>query len=47
MLILPNRVNLPAMLELEKALGGRDKVAWMVEVSLSPGGAIIQHLQEN
>lgn len=46
MLILPNRVNLPAMLELEKALGGRDRVAWMVEVSLSPGGAIIQHLQE-
>ena len=39
MLILPNRVNLPAMLELEKALGGPGHVAWMVESSLMPGEA--------
>ncbi len=47
MLILPNRVNLPAMQELEKALGGKERVAWLVESTLMPGEAIMQHLREN
>ena len=46
MLVLPNRVNLPVMLELEKALGGPGHVAWMVESTLMPGEAIMNHLRE-
>jgi hypothetical protein len=46
MLVLPNRVNLPTMLELEKALGGPGHVAWMVESSLMPGEAIMNRLRE-
>lgn len=46
MLVLPNRVNLPVMLELEKALGGPGRVAWMVESTLMPGEAIMNHLRE-
>ena len=46
MLVLPNRINLPAMLELEKALGGHGRVAWMVENSLVPGEAIMNRLGE-
>ncbi|MBE6415609.1 MAG: hypothetical protein E7032_03650 [Akkermansiaceae bacterium] len=46
MLVLPNRVDLPTMLELEKALGGPGRVAWMVENTLMPGEAIMNHLRE-
>ena len=46
MLVLPNRVNLPTMLELEKALGGPGRVAWMVENTLMPGEALLNHLRE-
>lgn len=47
MLIVPNRVDLPTMLELEKALGGKGRVAWMVESSLMPGEAVMNHLRQS
>ena len=46
MLVLPNRVDLPTMLEIEKALGGHGRIAWMVENSLMPGEAIMNRLRE-
>lgn len=46
MLVLPNRVDLNTMLELEKALGGPGRIAWMVESTLMPGEAIMTHLRE-
>lgn len=46
MLVIPNRVDLATMLELEKALGGPGRVAWMVENTLMPGEAIMNHLRE-
>ncbi len=42
--IYPNRVGLAAVLELEKALGGR--VAWLVERSCLPAADIMAHLRE-
>ena len=47
MLVLPNRVDLPAMRELENALGGKNRVAWMVESTLMPGEAVMNHLRQN
>lgn len=47
MLVLPNRVDLPTMLELEKALGGKEHIAWMVESTLMPGEAVMNHLRQN
>ena len=46
-LVVPNRVDLTTMQELEKALGGKPRVAWMVESSLMPGEAIMNHLRQN
>ena len=46
MLVLPNRVDLTTMLELEKVLGGPGRIAWMVESTLMPGEAIMTHLRE-
>ena len=46
MLVVPNRVDLTTMLELEKALGGKNRVAWMVEASVAPGEAIMNHLRQ-
>lgn len=46
MLVLPNRANLTVMLELEKALGGHGRVAWVVEDSLMPGEAIMNRIRE-
>ena len=46
MLVVPNRVDLPTMLELERALGGKGRVAWMLEHSLMPGKAIMDHLMQ-
>ncbi len=45
-LVVPNRVDLAAMEELEKALGGHGRVAWMVESSLMPGEAVMNRLRE-
>ena len=47
LLVVPNRVDLPAMLELEKALGGKSRIAWMVESSLMPGEAVMNHLRQS
>ena len=47
MLVLPNRVDLSTMRELERALGGNDRVAWMVESSLMPGEMIMNHLRQS
>ena len=47
MLVLPNRVDLPTMLELEKALGGKSRIAWMVESTLMPGEAVMNHLRQS
>ena len=45
-LVVPNRVDLATMQELEKALGGPGRVAWMVESTLMPGEAIMNRLRE-
>ncbi|MBQ8376122.1 MAG: AMP-binding protein, partial [Akkermansia sp.] len=47
MLVVPNRVDLPTMLELEKALGGKPRIAWMVESTLMPGEAVMNHLRQS
>ena len=47
MLVLPNRVDLTTMLELEKALGGKSRIAWMVESTLMPGEAVMNHLRQS
>lgn len=47
MVVVPNRVDLPTMLELEKALGGKPRIAWMVENTLMPGEAVMNHLRQN
>ena len=43
-LVLPNRVNTAIMHELEKALGGPGRVAWLVQNELPPEPAIMGHL---
>lgn len=45
-LVLPNRVNAAIMHELEKALGGAGRVAWLVQNELPPEPAIMEHLQK-
>ena len=45
-LVLPNRVNLTIMQELEKALGGAGRVSWLVQHELPPEPAIMEHLQK-
>lgn len=45
-LVLPNRVNASIMQELEKALGGAGRVAWIVQNELPPEPAIMEHLQK-
>ena len=44
-LILPNRMTLAAMDALQKALGGADKVAWLVDSSLPPNAEIMTYLR--
>lgn len=44
MLVVPNRLDITAMQELEKALGGKARIAWMLEDSLRPGEAVMNHL---
>ncbi len=43
-LIYPNRVDFPALPELERALGGR--VAWLVERNCLPSTQIMAHMRE-
>lgn len=43
--IIPARVDMAVLQELERVLGGRDRVAWMVESSLRPAAEIMQYLQ--
>lgn len=45
-LILPAKVDLAVLCELERVLGGRDRVIWMVESSLRPAAELMQYLQE-
>lgn len=45
-LVLPNRVNLTIMQELEKALGGAGRVAWLVQNELPPEPGIMEYLQK-
>lgn len=44
--VLPNRVDLAVVTELEKALGGPRRVAWLVEESQRPAADIMQYLQQ-
>ena len=46
-LVLPNRVNLTIMQELEKALGGAGRVSWLVQNELLPEPGIMEYLQKN
>lgn len=45
-LVLPNRLNLNTLQELEKALGGADRVAWLVEDSLRPAAEVMNYLSQ-
>lgn len=47
MLVVPNRVDLATMHELDKALGGKGHVAWMVESTLMPNEAVMGYLREH
>lgn len=46
-LVLPARVDMAVVRELERVLGGREHVAWMVESSLRPAAELMQYLQES
>ncbi len=45
-LVIPNRMNLPALRALEDALGGRDRVVWMVETTLRPDADVMMYLSQ-
>ena len=45
-LVFPNRVDITVLQALEQALGGRDRVAWMVDNSLRPSQEIMQFLTD-
>ncbi len=45
-LVMPNRVDMATLPELEKALGGAAHVAWLVEASCRPAADIMQHLAQ-
>lgn len=44
-LFIPNRINLKALIELEKRLGGSSKISYLVEESFVPRQDIAQYLQ--
>ena len=46
-LVIPNRVDLATLRALEEALGGRDRVAWMVENSLRPDPEVMMYLSQS
>lgn len=43
-LVIPNRLNLTTLRELEKLLGGNPRVAWMVEMSMPPTADVMEYL---
>ena len=45
-LVVPNRIDLTIVRALEAALGGRDRVAWMVENSLRPDAEVMMYLSQ-
>lgn len=45
--ILPSGVNLAVVKELERILGGKERVVWMVENALPPAPELMQYLQQN
>lgn len=45
-LVVPNRVDLPSVHAIEAALGGRDRVAWMVENTLRPDAEVMMYLSQ-
>lgn len=46
-LVVPNRVDLSALRAIETALGGRDRVAWMVENNLRPDPEVMMYLSQS
>ncbi len=46
-LVIPNRMNLAALHALEEALGGSNRVAWMVENTLRPDAEIMLYLSQS
>ncbi len=46
-LIIPNRVDLPTLRAMEEALGGRERVSWMVENSLRPDPEVMMYLSQS
>lgn len=47
MLVIPNRVDAATLAALENALGGRSKVAWMLEHDLRPSPELLTLLQRH
>lgn len=45
-LILPAKVDLTVVYELERVLGGSDRIMWMVENSIRPQEQVMRHLQD-
>ncbi|MDO5469860.1 MAG: AMP-binding protein [Akkermansia sp.] len=45
-LVIPNRVDLPALRALEEALGGRSRITWMVENTLRPIPEVMLYLSQ-
>ena len=45
-LFIPNKINLKALIEIERCLGGSSKVAWLVEESFIPDKEIAQYLRQ-
>ncbi|MBQ7023977.1 MAG: AMP-binding protein [Akkermansia sp.] len=46
-LVIPNRMNLAALHALEEALGGHNRIAWMVENTLRPDAEIMLYLSQS
>jgi len=46
-LVVPNRIDLTALRALEEALGGRDRVVWMVENTLRPDPEVVMYLSQS
>lgn len=46
-LVIPNRVDLVSLRALEEALGGRDRVVWMVENTLRPDPEVMMYLSQS
>lgn len=46
-LVVPNRLDLAAAQELEKLLGGTNRVAWLADATQMPGEEMMNHLRSN